>query len=101
MSSTGNLHETALKNLARPEGNVTGVTNSFTSLGNRWLELLKDAVPTLARVGVIYNRPTPYLPEAEEAARAFAVQTTGFRLTTALRLCAPSMPLRLSRTVAL
>jgi putative ABC transport system substrate-binding protein len=37
-------------NIARPEGNMTGFANGFGSLGGRWLELFKDAVPRLSRV---------------------------------------------------
>jgi putative tryptophan/tyrosine transport system substrate-binding protein len=39
-----------VRNIARPEGNVTGFANSFGSLGGRWLELFKEAVPRLTRV---------------------------------------------------
>ena len=49
-----------VESLARPGGNVTGITNLFTDLGGKRLELLKEAVPNLARVAVLYdpaNRP--------------------------------------------
>jgi putative ABC transport system substrate-binding protein len=72
----GDVAGGAVKNLARPEGNVTGVTNYFASLGNRWLELMKDAVPTLARVGAIYTRSDNFVVEAEKAARLFGMQIT-------------------------
>jgi putative tryptophan/tyrosine transport system substrate-binding protein len=39
-----------VRNTARPEGNVTGFANSYGSLGGRWLELFKEAVPRLSRV---------------------------------------------------
>ena len=39
-----------VRNIARPEGNTTGITNSFFSLGGKWLELLKDAAPRVARL---------------------------------------------------
>lgn len=52
----GDVFEIGLvKSIARPEGNITGVTNAFSSFGGKWLELLKGAVPRLARVGVVYN----------------------------------------------
>jgi putative tryptophan/tyrosine transport system substrate-binding protein len=41
--------------LARPDGNITGVTNLFYSIGGKWLELLKEVAPRLATVAVIYN----------------------------------------------
>jgi putative ABC transport system substrate-binding protein len=41
--------------LARPGGNVTGVTNLSGELGGKRLELLKEAVPKLAHVAVLYE----------------------------------------------
>jgi ABC-type uncharacterized transport system substrate-binding protein len=48
-----------VKSLARPGGNVTGVTNLVAELGGKCLELLKEAVPKLARVAVLYNPDYP------------------------------------------
>jgi putative ABC transport system substrate-binding protein len=48
-----------VESLARPGGNVTGVTNLNTKLGGKWLELLKEAVPKLARVAVLYDPANP------------------------------------------
>src|SRR6266480_3777455 len=44
-----------VESLARPGGNVTGVTNLTRELGGKRLELLKEAVPKLARVAVLYD----------------------------------------------
>ena len=44
-----------IESLARPGGNVTGITNLSRELGGKRLELLKEAVPKLARVAVIYD----------------------------------------------
>jgi putative tryptophan/tyrosine transport system substrate-binding protein len=41
--------------LARPGGNVTGLTALNTELGGKRLELLKEAVPKVARVAVLYD----------------------------------------------
>jgi putative ABC transport system substrate-binding protein len=45
--------------LARPGGNVTGITNLNRELGGKRLELLKEAVPKLARVAVLYDPAIP------------------------------------------
>src|SRR5215813_1367763 len=44
-----------IESLARPGGNVTGVTNLTGELGGKRLELFKEAVPKLARVAVLYD----------------------------------------------
>ena len=44
-----------VESLARPGGNVTGITNLARELGGKRLELLKEAVPKLARVAVLYD----------------------------------------------
>ena len=46
-----------VESLARPGGNVTGVTFLSRELGGKRLELLKEAVPKLARVAVSTIRP--------------------------------------------
>jgi putative ABC transport system substrate-binding protein len=43
-----------VESLARPGGNVTGLTNLSGELGGKRLELLKEAVPNVARVAVLY-----------------------------------------------
>jgi putative ABC transport system substrate-binding protein len=48
-----------VESLARPGGNVTGITNLSRELGGKRLELLKDAVPKLARVAVLYESDNP------------------------------------------
>jgi putative tryptophan/tyrosine transport system substrate-binding protein len=48
-----------VESLARPGGNVTGVTTLSTELGGKRLELLKEAVPKIARVAVPYEPTNP------------------------------------------
>ena len=48
-----------VKSLARPGGNVTGLTNLVEELGGKRLELLKEAVPKITRVAVLYDSTTP------------------------------------------
>ena len=45
--------------LARPGGNVTGLTSLGPELGGKRLELLKEAVPKLSRVAVLYDPANP------------------------------------------
>ncbi len=51
-----------IESLARPGGNVTGLTSLVTDLGGKRLELFKEAVPKLGRVGVLYHPATPSNP---------------------------------------
>jgi len=44
-----------IESLARPGGNVTGLTTLTAKLGGKRLELLKEAVPKVARVAVLYD----------------------------------------------
>ena len=49
-----------VRNLVRPGGNLTGSSLMAPELGVRQLELLKEAVPGLSRVGVLWNAYTVY-----------------------------------------
>ena len=44
-----------VESLARPGGNVTGITNLDGELGGKRLELFKEAVPKIARVAILYQ----------------------------------------------
>ena len=48
-----------VESLARPGGNVTGLTNLSRELGGKRLELLKEAVPKVTRVAVLYDPTIP------------------------------------------
>src|SRR5262245_3187993 len=48
-----------VESLARPGGNVTGITALSRELGGKRLELLKEAVPKVARVAVLYDVASP------------------------------------------
>ena len=63
--------------LARPEGNITGLSAQRPELSGKQLELLKETVPKLSRVAVLGNSTNPgnagSLKEIELAGRAFKV----------------------------
>jgi putative tryptophan/tyrosine transport system substrate-binding protein len=68
-----------VKDIAHPDGNTTGFSSFEPTMAGKWLELLKQAAPRLARIAVVFNpdlAPTAlrYLAVIEPAARALAVQ---------------------------
>jgi putative ABC transport system substrate-binding protein len=68
-----------VESLARPGGNVTGITNLGPELGGKRLELLKEAVPKLARVAVLYDPASP--GTAREMKELLPVAARGLGLT--------------------
>jgi putative ABC transport system substrate-binding protein len=48
--------------LARPGGNITGVTSLSVELSVKQLELLKEAVPQASRIAVLWNTDNPWHP---------------------------------------
>jgi len=66
-----------ITNLARPGGNITGLATNAVELSGKWLALLKEAVPALARVAVLSHPDTPItavLKELQVAAPTLGVQ---------------------------
>jgi putative ABC transport system substrate-binding protein len=63
---------------ARPGGNVTGVTTFSTELTAKRIELLKELVPSLSRIGLLHNMGNPAAPpeweEIQAACRALDLQ---------------------------
>ncbi len=69
--------------LARPGGNVTGLSLLAPEIVGKQLELLTETVPRLSRLAVLWNPNTPslshiLLSEAESAARSLRVQVHRF-----------------------
>jgi len=64
--------------LARPGGNITGLTNIAPELSGKWLELLKETVPNLSRVAMLWNPDGPISAiawkESQVPARALGLQ---------------------------
>jgi putative ABC transport system substrate-binding protein len=77
-SLAANPVETGLiASLARPGGNITGMTEMASELGAKRLQLLTQTVPGLSRVAVFWNPPNPaygpVLKELEAAAQTMGV----------------------------
>jgi putative ABC transport system substrate-binding protein len=68
----------SVASLARPGGNITGLSTLAPEISGKQLELLKEIVPRLSRVAVLGSSTTPgnaqSLKETKLAARALAVQ---------------------------
>jgi putative ABC transport system substrate-binding protein len=64
-----------VQSLARPGGNFTGVTFSTSGIGEKYVQLLKQAVPSLTRAEILASRQQrpAFLEEMQGAARAFGV----------------------------
>src|SRR5262245_11976070 len=68
-----------VESLARPGGNVTGITTLSRELAGKRLELFKEAVPNLARVAVLYE---PTIPRsAREVKEVLPVAARALELT--------------------
>jgi putative tryptophan/tyrosine transport system substrate-binding protein len=67
-----------IASLARPGGNITGVSNLSVDISGKWLELLKETAPRIAQVAVLRNAANPthstLLKETQIAARALGVK---------------------------
>ena len=68
-----------VESLARPGGNVTGITNLTSELGGKRLELLKEAVSKVARVAVLYDPTGP--SNVREVKELLPVAARALRLT--------------------
>jgi putative ABC transport system substrate-binding protein len=70
-----------VSNLARPEGNVTGITNIVPSIGAKWLQLLKEIAPDVKRAAMPVNPDTQpdrgaiFLNPFQDAARTLGVKS--------------------------
>jgi len=79
MLSAGDPLGTGLvDSLARPGGNVTGMSLMVPDLGGKRLELLKELLPRLSRVAVLWNAANPYpaivFKETQAAGRTLGIE---------------------------
>ena len=79
--------------LARPGGNVTGLSSLGTELNSKRLEVLKDAVPKLSHVGLLRSRTVVGDAQVKELAPASGL--AGFSQLKDLRLSAVTLKLKL------
>jgi putative ABC transport system substrate-binding protein len=88
MAHAGSPVESGLvASLAHPRGNVTGTTSMVPELGVKQVEILRQLIPGLARLGVLAN-PTnagtpPLLANVNEAARQFNISVVVAEVTRA------------------
>ena len=73
--------------LPQPGGNITGFINLEGSLSSKWIEVLKETVPRIARAAVIFNPDTAsyweyYLRPFESAARSLAIEPSAIRVAS-------------------
>jgi len=88
--------------LARPGGNVTGMSLMSPDLGGNRLELLRELLPGLARVAVLWNAANPYaalvFKETQAAGRTLGIEVESLevrspgRLQWRIRYCTTRAP---------
>jgi putative ABC transport system substrate-binding protein len=61
-----------ITSLSRPGGNVTGINDQTTDLSAKEVEILRDALPRMKRVAVLWNRANPGAVMTSKAIRAAA-----------------------------
>jgi putative ABC transport system substrate-binding protein len=65
-------------NIARPEGNITGVTTNSVEAIGKWIELLKETVPTITHLAVMVDLSNPasqpFLQAVQKAALSLQLQ---------------------------
>jgi putative ABC transport system substrate-binding protein len=73
-----------IDSFARPGGNVTGIARMTRELSGKRLELLKEAIPKLSRVGILWDTnvrsPGIALKEYERTAAALKLQTVSLEV---------------------
>jgi putative ABC transport system substrate-binding protein len=76
--------------LAQPGGNMTGFANFEHAVAGKWLDILKEAIPSVTHVGVIYSRENPAtrgrLRAIEDAAQSLRVRLTAIGMSEAAEI---------------
>jgi putative ABC transport system substrate-binding protein len=88
-SSTDPERTGLIASLAQPGGNVTGVTEISGELAGKLLELLKEVIPRLTRVAIVFSSQQTgelgvpsklFLKEIDDPARALTIQITSLKV---------------------
>jgi putative ABC transport system substrate-binding protein len=77
-----------VSSLARPGGNITGITNIVAELAGKRLEILKEIVPTASRIAVLINPNSQNAPLQMRSAEAGA-RSLGLELRPVLEVRSP------------
>lgn len=80
MATSGDaVQEGLVASLSRPGGNMTGLSVLNRELTGKRLEVMKEAVPTLKKIGALYNGANPAMPpqfrEVQVAAQRFGLES--------------------------
>jgi putative tryptophan/tyrosine transport system substrate-binding protein len=70
-----------ISNLAHPSGNFTGFLSFEASMGGKWVEVLREMAPSIARVALLFNPETaPYVASYYQAWIESSARSTGLQL---------------------
>jgi putative ABC transport system substrate-binding protein len=79
-----------VKSLAQPGGNITGLSNTNVELNGKRLEILREVLPGIRRVAVLFNPKNPVsrasLTELEGPARMLGIELASFEAPSAFEL---------------
>ena len=74
-----------VSNLARPGGNITGMTAMTSELAGKRVELLREAIPRVSRIALLWNPPgsPDYLTDTQSAAHSLGMTVQSVEVRTA------------------
>jgi ABC-type uncharacterized transport system substrate-binding protein len=68
-----------VESIARPGNNITGFVSFEPQMGGKWLQMLREIAPDIARVALLHNPQThtgQHFPSIEAASAALSIKTT-------------------------
>ena len=71
-----------VRSLSNPGGNATGFINIESSVGGKWLQLLKEVIPQVTQVKVVFNAAAA--PQADYYRRTIETAATTLAITTSM-----------------